>query len=419
VGHARGAVLGSVLARSLRAAGYQVTEEYYFNDAGSQMDLFGRSLYARYQQVLGRPAELPANGYQGSYIVDLAKEVAQEHGQRFLELPEATALAELTELGQQKMVAAIRDDLERVRVRFDVWYSERSLYQEGQYRQVMELLKQRGHLVEKEGAVWFASTTLGEDKDNVLVRSNGQPTYFASDAAYHYNKFLERGFQRVINIWGADHQGHVSRMKAMVGALEIDAARLHIIIAQMVTLKRGQEVLRISKRTGELVTLRELVDEVGPDACRFVFLSRTAESQMDFDLELAKQQSADNPVYYVQYAHARIMSILRLATERGIQFQDGDVSLLTHDAEMDLVRRLLMLPELVETVARTLEPHHLPYYALELATAFHWFYQQCRVVSNDPQDLPLTKARLKLVEATRIGLARALDLMGMDAPAQM
>ena len=419
IGHARGAVLGSTLARVLRAAGYQVAQEYYINDAGTQMELFARSLYVRYQQALGREAELAPNGYQGAYVIDLAQEVVQEHGPHFLELPEAQAVAELTELGRQKMLDAIGEDLRRIRVHFDVWFSEHSLYQEGQYQRAMEVLQERGHVVEKEGAQWFASSALGDDKDNVLVRSNGQPTYFASDVAYHYNKFLERGFQRVINVWGADHQGHVSRMKAVTGALGIDAARLHIIISQMVTLKRGQEVLRVSKRTGELVTLRELVDEVGPDACRFFFLARSAESQMDFDLELAKQQSADNPVYYVQYAHARIMSILRLAQEQSIEYEDGDVSLLTHEAELDLIRQLLLLPELVETIAHSLEPHHLPHYASELATAFHWFYQQCRVVSSEPQDLPLTKARLKLVQAARITLASALDLMGMDAPEHM
>jgi len=250
----------------------------------------------------------------------------------------------------------------------------------------------------------------------VLVRSDGSPTYFAADIAYHYNKFLEQGFDRVINIWGADHQGHVSRMKAAVGALGIDPDRLQIVISQMVTLRRGEELLRASKRTGELVTLRELVEEVGVDACRFFFLSRSADSQMDFDMELAKKQSADNPVYYIQYAHARIASILRLAQEKGIDYRQGDTSLLTSEAELTLVRRMLQLPEVMEMVASTLEPHHLSYYATDMATTFHNFYENCRVVSDDEA---LTGARLKLVEAAKVVLAKTLGLMGMSAPERM
>jgi arginyl-tRNA synthetase len=280
----------------------------------------------------------------------------------------------------------------------------------------MALLKQGGHVEEREGAQWFVSTALGEDKDNVLVRSNSVPTYFASDVGYHYNKFLERGFDRVINIWGADHQGHVSRMKAMISALDIDPEKLDIIIAQMVTLRRGDTVLKASKRTGELVTLRELVDEVGADACRFFFLARSADSQMDFDLELAKRESADNPVYYVQYAHARIASILRLARERNIDCAAGDLSLLTTEAELELIRKMIQLPEVVELAAKNLEPHNLPYFAQDLATAFHSFYKQCRVVTDDEQ---LTLARLKLVKAAQTVLARTLGLMGMTAPESM
>jgi len=280
----------------------------------------------------------------------------------------------------------------------------------------MSLLRQGGYIAEKEGATWFVSTALGEDKDNVVVRSDGLPTYFATDIAYHYNKFLERNFDKVIDIWGADHQGHVPRLKASVGALGIDPERLELIIHQMVTLRRGNEVVRVSKRSGDIITLREVVDEVGRDACRFFFLSRSANSQMDFDLELAKKESPDNPVYYVQYAHARIASILRLAEERGIDYSDGDVSLLTTEPELTLIRKLLLLPELVEMVAESLEPHHLPYYAQDLATVFHSFYKQCRVISEDEA---LTKARLKLVEAAKIVLARTLHLMGMTAPERM
>ena len=419
VGHARGAVLGSALATVLAAAGYQVTREYYVNDAGSQMETFFRSLYVRYAQALGRSMDMPAEGYVGQYMVEMGQEIVAQHGERFLRMPEEEAVQELGAIGLERMLDAIRQDLAAVGVEFDVWFSERSLYREGQYDGAMEVLRQGGYLAQREGATWFSSTALGEDKDNVLVRRTGQPTYFASDVAYHYNKFVERDFQRVINIWGADHQGHVSRMQAVVGALGIPQDHLRIIIAQMVTLKRGEEVLRASKRTGELITLRELVDEVGPDACRYFFLARSPEAQMDFDLELAKRESADNPVYYVQYAHARIASILKNAREQRIDWSSGDVSLLRDDAELALIRKMVLLPELVDAISRTLEPHHLPHYALELATAFHWFYQQCRVISSHPEDAAITRARLKLVEAAQVVLARTLNLMGMAAPEQM
>jgi len=416
VGHGRGAVLGSTLASVLKSAGYYVESEYYVNDAGSQMNSFYRSLYARYLQALGKEAELPPDGYQGENLVELAKEIITEKGDVLLALSPDEATREIGAIGQAKVMTAIRADLELLGVSFDVWFSERTLFEQGQYKIAMDMLQQGGHIAEKEGAQWFASSALGEDKDNVLVRSDGTPTYFASDIAYHYNKFLERNFSRVINIWGADHQGHVSRMKAVLSALGIAPERLHVIIAQMVTLRRGGELLKASKRTGELITLRELIEEVGADACRFFFLSRSADSQMDFDLELAKEQSADNPVYYVQYAHARIASILRLAEERKIDCSNGDVSLLTSDAELSLIRKMVTLPELIELVAQRLEPHHLPYYAQELATSFHWFYKQCRVVSSDE---PLTLARLKLVKAAQTVLARTLTLMGMTAPEKM
>ena len=416
VGHGRGAILGSALANVLGAVGYNVVKEYYINDAGGQMDAFYRSLYARYQQALGISAEMPSEGYFGQYMIDLAKEIVAQQGDRFLNMPATDAMGELGRIGMEKIIQSITSDLELLGVTFDVWFSESSLHREGRYQRAMSLLSEKGYTAEKEGAVWFVSTALGEDKDNVLVRSDGSPTYFASDIAYHYNKFLEQGFDSVINIWGADHQGHVSRMKAAVGALGIDPDRLQIIISQMVTLRRGEELLRASKRTGELVTLRELVEEVGADACRFFFLSRSADSQMDFDLELAKKQSADNPVYYIQYAHARIASILRLAQERGIDYRQGDTSLLTSEPELTLVRRMLQLPEVMEMVASTLEPHHLSYYATEVATNFHNFYEKCRVVSDDEA---LTWARLKLVEAAKVVLAKTLGLMGMSAPERM
>ena len=416
VGHGRGAILGSTLANALTAAGYLVEKEYYINDAGSQIGAFYRSLYARYQQCQNKEAAMPEDGYHGQYMVELAKEIAAQQGDKFLNLSETETIERLGQLGLEKMVSQIRSDLERLGVTFDVWFSERSLYENGQYDEAMSLLKQGGHISEKEGATWFVSTALGEDKDNVVIRSDGSPTYFATDIAYHYDKFLKRKFDSVINIWGADHMGHVSRMKAVVGALGIDPEQLKVIISQMVTLRRGGEIVRVSKRSGDIITLRELVDEVGADVCRFFFLSRSADSQMDFDLELAKKQSADNPVYYVQYAHARIASILRLAQEKGIDCRDGDVSLLTTEPELSLIRKMLLLPELVETIAATLEPHHLTYYAQDLATTFHSFYKQCRVVSSDES---LTRARLKLVEAAKTVLSRTLHLMGMTAPERM
>ena len=416
VGHGRGAILGSTLANVLTAAGYRVEKEYYINDAGSQIDAFYRSLYARYQQCSGIDVEMPTDGYLGSYMVDLAKEVIAEEGDRFLTLPEKEAVPQLGQMGLKKIIKQIESDLELLGVSFDIWFSEKSLYDNGQYQRAMSLLHQGGYISEKEGATWFVSTALGEDKDNVVVRGDGSPTYFAADIAYHYNKFLERKFDKVINIWGADHQGHISRMKAVVGALGIAPERLQVIISQMVTLRRGEELVRISKRSGDIITLREVIDEVGSDACRFFFLSRSADSQMDFDLELAKKQSADNPVYYVQYAHARIASILRLAQQRGIDYHDGDASLLVTEPELTLIRKMLLLPEIVEIVVHTLEPHHLTYYAQDLATAFHSFYKQCRVISRNEAS---TKARLKLVEATKLVLAKTLHLMGMTAPEKM
>ncbi|MCH8087167.1 MAG: arginine--tRNA ligase [Chloroflexi bacterium] len=416
VGHGRGAVLGSALARILKAAGYAVEEEYYINDAGTQMDNFYLSLHARYLQELGVEAEMPAEGYMGQYMVDLAREIISEEGDRFKEMEPEEAVKGLGAIGLEKMLASIRRDLESIGVVQDVWFSEQSLFDSGQYDEAMKALSSGGYTQEKEGATWFVSTALGEDKDNVLIRSSGRPTYFASDIAYHYNKFLRRGFDRVINIWGADHQGHISRMKTAVGALGIDPDRLHILVAQMVTLKRGQEVVKLSKRSGDIITLREVVEEVGADPCRFFFLARSADSQMDFDLELAKKQSADNPAYYVQYAHARICSILRLAEERGIDYEGGDVSLLGHESELTLVREMLKLPETMELIVETLEPQHLPYYSQDLATHFHSFYEKCRVVTEDKG---LTKARLKLVKATQTVLAKCLDLMGMATPERM
>jgi arginyl-tRNA synthetase len=416
VGHGRGAVLGSTLANVLTVSGYTVEKEYYINDMGNQINNFGRSLYARYRQCLDKEADMPPDGYYGNYMIGLAEDIVREQGDRFLSLPEGEAASQLAKVGIVRMLQRIKQDLELLNVVFDTWFSEKSLYEGEQYDEVMELLQSGGYMAKRENAVWFESSALGEDKDNVLVRSDGSPTYFASDIAYHYNKFLERKFDQVIDIWGADHQGHVPRMKAVLKALGQDPERLKVIICQLVTLRRGKEIVKVSKRSGDIVTLKEVIDEVGPDACRFIFLSRSADSQMDFDIELAKRQSSENPVYYVQYAHARIASILQFAKQQEIDCSEGDVSLLTTEPELTLIRRLILLPEIVEQVAVNLEPHHLPYYAQDLATVFHSFYKQCRVVSKDEA---LTKARLKLVKATQIALAKVLHLMGMTAPEKM
>jgi arginyl-tRNA synthetase len=417
IGHGRGAVLGSTLANILEASGFNVEKEYYINDAGSQMTAFYRSLLARYRQANGIDVEMPQEGYFGQYVIDLAREIKTEYGDRFIQLPEDEAERELGKLGVTKMLASIRKDLGLLGVEYDCWFSEQSLYENGQFEKVMQILRKEGHLAEKEGATWFVSSALGEDKDNVVVRSTGTSTYFGTDIAYHYNKFIERGFDRVINIWGADHQGHVSRMGAVMGALGVDPKRLRIIISQLVTLKRGGESVRVSKRSGDMITLRDVIDEVGVDACRFFFLARSADSQMDFDLELAKKESSENPVYYVQYAHARIASILRLAGEEGIDFSDGNTALLTDEAELAMIRMMLQLPEIIEFAARTLEPQGLPHYAQDLATSFHSFYKLCRVISHE--NPAQTKARLKLAAAAKVVLARTLSLMGMTSPETM
>jgi arginyl-tRNA synthetase len=398
----------------LSAAGYAVEREYFVNDAGSRMELFYQTAYARYAQALGREEEIPAEGYHGSYMVELAHNLANEFGDRFLNIPLDQATRELGQLAVSRMIEAAKRDMADLGVNYECWFSEQSLYDESAVNNTLNLLRERGFTDEREGALWFTSSQLGEDKDNVLIRTNGAPTYFASDIAYHYNKFITRKFDRVIDILGADHQGHVPRMKAAATALGIDPNRLQIIVHQMITLRRGEEIVRMSKRTGDLVSLREVLDEVGADACRFFFLSRSSDSQMDFDLELAKTQSNENPVYYVQYAHARIASILRNAGD--VEFSDGNVELLTTEPEQALIRKMIQLPELVEAAATRLEPHHLPYYAQDLAAVFHSFYKQCRVLSDDVE---LTKARLRLVLAAKIVLARTLRLMGVGTPEVM
>ena len=417
VGNGRGAAIGSTLANVLRATGHDVEEEYYVNDAGQQVAIFARTLYARYQQLFGRDAPVPQHGYPGDYVRAIANRIRDEHGDAFLR-PEGEEPDErLGEEGIRLMVARIREDLEAMGVRYDRWFSERSLQREGgPYGRVLARLRAQGQVVEREGAVWFASSQLGESKDNVLIRSDGAPTYFATDIAYHYDKFVERGFGRVIDVWGADHQGHVSRVKAGLTAAGGDGEALDVLLYQLVTLKRGGVVVPLSKRAGEIVTLREVVDEVGRDAARFHFLLSSPGAAMDFDLELARRQSDENPVYYVQYAHARIAGVLRRAADEGASAEGADPSLLAHEAEQALIRKLLLLPEVLEEVVADLAPHHLTHYAQELAQAFHVFYTQCRVLGEEPA---LTQARLLLLEAVRAVLARTLALLGVSAPERM
>jgi arginyl-tRNA synthetase len=417
IGAARNAVLGDAIARVLEAAGYAVQREYYVNDAGSRVRVFGDTLFARYAQAYGREASLPQDGYMGQYMVDLAAQIIQEKGDCYLKLPLEEAVTELRLEGLRRMVAATRDDLAFMGINYDRWFSEASLYQDGTYEKALDIFRQGNHLEVHDGATWFKSKELGGGKDEVVIRSDGTPGYFASDIAYHYDKFVLRGFQQVIDIWGADHQGHVPRMKAMMSAFGLDPARLTIILYQLVTLKRAGEVVRLSKRTGDIITLREVLEEVGADAVRFFLLARVADSQMDFDLDLAKEQSDENPVYYVQYAHARTCSILRFAGN--LDYRLGDLTLLTGDSEQALMRRIIRLPEVVRTAAQHLAPHHLAYYAQDLAASLHSFYRDCRVVNPEPGAEAITLARLKLVAACRIALLRTLHLMGMTSPEAM
>jgi len=419
IAHARGAVIGSALAKLLKAAGHTVEEEYYLNDAGNQIDKFNKSLLTRYKQIAGLEIDLPEDAYPGEDIIDVAKSVWDDEGDRYLRLDEDEAEESIGTKGIPKMIDGIKDDLESLRIKFDEWFSETSLYTQGEFETCMQLLNDKGFTTDRDGATWLESTKLGEHKDNVLIRTSGTPTYFASDIAYHYNKFDQRNFTEVIDVWGADHQGQIGRLRSALDALGIDSKKLKIIVVQMVRFKKGETSEKLSKRKGNVIPLIDLVDEIGADACRFLFLSRSNESQLEFDLDLAKKQSSENPVYYVQYGHARICSILRLAKERDIEFSDGDVSILGDPTELSLINKMLELPDVIETSVENLEAHHLPHYSMELATAFHTFYQNCRVVSSKKSDLPTTKARLLLVDSARLVLGRCLDLMSMNAPDEM
>ncbi|HCG90251.1 MAG TPA: arginine--tRNA ligase [Dehalococcoidia bacterium] len=417
VGHARGAVLGSALANMMSAAGYSVTREYYINDAGNQMNLFYESVLARYHELHGENYPFPEKGYQGDYVTGIAKLIQETYGSSLLNNNDMLKIA--GDFSKGNMLNVISEDLSILGVEFDNWFSEKSLFDSDDYSETISELKTKQYLKEMDNALWFASTLLDDDKDNVIVRTNGEPTYFASDIAYHRNKFVKRKFDRVIDIWGADHQGHISRLKAAMRALHIDDSKLTILISQMVTLKKGDEVVKASKRTGDFITVRDLVDEVGADACRYFFLARSASSQMEFDMELAKKTSNENPVHYIQYAHARITNILNLALEKNLDWQKGDINLLTNVHELKLIKTLIRLPEVVLQVSDSLEPHHMPHYALEVASSAHAFYENCRVISSDPEEEAITLARLHLLEASRIVFKKILDLMGMSAPERM
>lgn len=426
VGSGRNGAIGDTLANVLDAAGHRVQREFYINDNGSQVRHLGESIFARYAQALGKDEKFPDDGYQGAYVVELGKQFAAQYDDKFLRVPRAHAVRELGQLGMDLIRAQIQQTLERMNVRFDNWFSERSLHTDGTFARCLQMLKDKGLVFEKDDATWFAAQALGEEKDAVLIRSpkviadpDERPTYLASDVAYVWNKLAVRKFDRAIYIWGADHHGDVPRVLAAARALGLEPERVTILLYQFVTLKRSGETVKMSKRTGDFVTLDELLDEVGPDAVRFMLITQSAHATIDFDLDVAVKHSDENPVYYAQYAHARIASILKKAIESGVSMDGGDVALLTHPAELELIRAMMRLPEVIELVATKLEPHHLPHYAIELAGIFHSFYKQCRVVSSDPADAAISRARLKLVAAAKNTLARTLNLMGVNAPETM
>ncbi len=420
VGHGRGAAVGDMTAGLLEYAGWEVEREYYINDAGLQMNLLGQSTQARYFEILGasEKAPFPENGYKGDYIYDLAKEVIERDGKKHLDVPLEESFPVFQAHAANTILDGIREDLALFGVNFDVWFSEKSLYEKGLVESALAFLKERGHAYEKDGALWFRTTAFGDDKDRVLVRSNGVTTYFASDVAYHKEKF-DRGFDLVIDVWGADHHGYVPRMKAAVEALGRDREALQILLIQFVNLLRGGHQVSMSTRSGEFVTLKEVLDEVGVDAARFFFAMRRCDSHLDFDLELAKKASTDNPVFYVQYAHARIESIMREAASRKIDIPDPatvNIDLLVEPEEKALAKRIARFPEEVEKAASELAAHRIAFFAYDLASDFHAFYNAHRVLGVEDA---VSKARLCLVEATRVALTNALGILRVKAPERM
>ncbi|PIE32757.1 arginine--tRNA ligase [candidate division KSB3 bacterium] len=424
VGHGRGAIVGDVLARVLDFAGYDVQREYYVNDAGNQIDKLGHSAWCRYMELQGKDVPFVEDGYKGEYMYDVAREMLDRDGDKYVDMPFEEALPAFKRYSCQRILKMIRDDLERFNVVFDVWFSEQELHDSNSVNDLVHRLIDEGVMYKKDGATWFKATGHEDEKDRVVIRSDGRPTYFASDIAYHNNKF-QRGFEKVINIWGADHHGYIPRMKGVVKALGYSEDALEVILVQMVSLLRNGERVSMSTRSGDFVPLMEVVDEVGVDATRFMFNMRRSDSQLDFDLELAKTQSKENPVYYVQYAHARICSIFREADKQGLQLADTaniDCSFLALDEELGLIAELCHFPKIVEISARELEPHRVTYYVHTLAGLFHAYYNlgsrdpQLRIIAEDPN---VTQARLFLVKGIQIVIQNALRILGVSAPEQM
>ena len=418
MGSGRGGAVGETIARLLEALGYRISREYYVNDYGNQMELLARSVDARYLGLLGRPATFPEDGYRGEYVVEIAGQIAAAHGGSLADLDPAARLARIQEIALRAMLDDIRTTLEAFGITFDTWFSERSLHDSGAVQRVLDELRRRDLLYEQDGALWFRATQFGDDKDRVMVRSDGRPTYFASDIPYHLDK-LGRGFDHLIDVWGIDHIGDIARVRGGLQALGKDPSSLEFVIHQHVRLRNEGEAVRMSKRSGEYVTLRDLLDAVGRDAARFFFIMTSPSAPMDFDFALAQRKSADNPVYYVQYAHARICSLLREAERAGIALpraEETDLSPLAAPEEWLLAKRVVMLPEVVHAAGTRREPQRLCAYARELAEAFHAFYTQCRVLTEDPR---LTAARLVLVDAARRVLRNSLDLVGVAAVERM
>ena len=415
VGHGRGAAAGSALVNLLRAAGYPVESEYYINDAGNQMNNLARSVNARYLELLGQEVEFPEDGYHGQDIIDTAQRIIDKEGDKYLSMSDEERLEIFKDLAYVEKLATLKEDLASFNVTFDHWFSERTLHPEA-VKAAVKILQDNGNIYEKDGALWLKSTAYGDDKDRVVIRDNGVPTYLAADIAYHHNKY-ERGFDRLINIWGADHHGYVCRVKAAMDALGHDSKKLTVLLLQMVALYRGGELVKMSKRTGQSVTLNELMEEVGTDAARYFFLMRSLDSQLDFDLDLAKKKSNDNPVYYIQYAHARICSIFRQCKETGLSLSDKpELSLLTDESEIDLIKKIEEYPEEIERAARDYAPQRIARYSYDLASAFHSFYNKCRIVGVEPK---LAEARLALVTVTAHVIRHSLGILGVSAPEQM
>lgn len=419
MGNARGAALGDSLASLLTMAGYEVSREFYINDAGNQIHNFALSLEARYLQEFGIDVVFPEAGYHGEDLIATVKRIIGEQGSKYIEMDEEPRRQALVKYALEEKITDIKKTLEDFGVSYDVWFSEKYLHESGYVGQAMEKLKAKGYTYEKEDAIWLKSTLLGDEKDEVVIRGNGVPTYFAADIAYHCHKF-ERGFERVINVWGADHHGHVARMKGAMQALGYNPDSLQIILMQLVRLIQDGEIVKMSKRSGQYITLRELMDEVGKDAARFFFVMRDPASTVEFDLDLAKSQSADNPVYYVQYAHARLCSILRQAVEQGDDlkgdFIGANFACLDSSEERELMKKIADLPGEIALAARLTEPHRLARFVLDLASLFHTFYNSQRVLVEDKE---IRKARLGLIQATKQVLANVLQLLGVTAPERM